>query len=295
MQKVKFTNSIGQSFEFSNDYPYYLESLEGLFGDTKANIQSVTTIFQPGAQVVNSTLDVKNVSIIGSVYSVDLANISNLRSRISQVFNPSLGEGTLEYIFNGQIRKINAISESLPQFPTGEDNRHSNYQRVLINLLCPDPFLKDETQTKTEIALWNGMFSFPLKIDSVEGVKLGQRSPSLIVNVENKGHEPTGMIIKFRALATVVNPSLIDVNTQKWLKLNYTMTSGEVITINTNAKRKRIESNKNGVISQISNRLAYGSTFLQLAVGDNLLRYDASENLDLLEVDIYHDNKYVGV
>ena len=37
------------------------------------------------------------------------------------------------------------------------------------------------------------------------------------------------------------------------------------------------------------------STYFQLSVGDNLYRYSAEENLENLEVSIYHDDLYLGV
>ena len=37
------------------------------------------------------------------------------------------------------------------------------------------------------------------------------------------------------------------------------------------------------------------SSYLQLAVGDNLFRYSADTNAENLEVSIYHNNLYLGV
>jgi hypothetical protein len=38
-----------------------------------------------------------------------------------------------------------------------------------------------------------------------------------------------------------------------------------------------------------------GSAFFQLAAGVNTLRYDASVNMDLLEVSIYYRPQFLGV
>ncbi|HEX3075966.1 MAG TPA: phage tail family protein, partial [Lachnospiraceae bacterium] len=120
----------------------------------------------------------------------------------------------------------------------------------------------------------------------------------LIVNVYNKGDVETGMRIVFRAKGALTNPSLFNVETREFIKINKAMTAGEVITIDTNYGKKGITLRKNGVESNILNYIDIaggGNTFLQLAVGDNLLRYNADTGADNLEVDIYFDNRYLGV
>jgi len=103
------------------------------------------------------------------------------------------------------------------------------------------------------------------------------------------------MEIRFKALATVVNPLLFNVNTQEELKINKTMTAGEAIIVTTHFGNKRVESWLNGVSTNAFNWLDLSSNFLQLDPGDNLFRYDADEGLDNLEVDIYYIPQYLGV
>ena len=117
----------------------------------------------------------------------------------------------------------------------------------------------------------------------------------MIVNVLNKGDVATGMRIQFKALATVENPSLFNVNTRDYFKINKIMEAGEVITVNTHFQNKKVELNKNGVISNAFNWIDFQSTFLQLDPGDNLFRYDADEGLGNLEVSIYFNPQYLGV
>ncbi len=73
------------------------------------------------------------------------------------------------------------------------------------------------------------------------------------------------------------------------------MVAGEIITVNTNVGAKKVIDNLNGVETNILNLIDLDSTFLQLGVGDNLLRYDADTNLDNLEVNIYYNPFYLGV
>ena len=127
------------------------------------------------------------------------------------------------------------------------------------------------------------------------GVEFASRTLSTIVDIVNRGHVSSGMIIVFKATSTVVNPYLANVNTGEIIKLKRTMVAGEVIEINTNIGQKRITSTINGTATNIFNNIVFGSKFLQLDIGDNLFRFGADTNESFLEVQIYHSNKYAGV
>jgi Phage tail protein len=293
MQKIVFTNSRGQSIEFGRDDPYILSAIDGL-GDVAARNTTQKSSNQDGTTLVDSSLEERFITLKISMFATTLTQLSIERQKISSVFNPKLGEGLFQYIYGDEIKIINAASEHVPIFPSGKDNRLGNYQLVAITLCCPNPYFRNVADKKTEIAYWEPLFSFPLEIES-DGIEMGVRSPSLIVNVLNDGHVDTGMIIQFKALGTVVKPSLVNVNTGEYFKINRTLTAGEVITVNTNRGKKRIESDINGVKTNIFNKIVLGSKFLQLDIGDNLFRYDAEEYLEALEVNIYHSPQFVGV
>ncbi|GAA0774614.1 hypothetical protein GCM10008908_24760 [Clostridium subterminale] len=127
------------------------------------------------------------------------------------------------------------------------------------------------------------------------GIIMGLREPSLIVNALNTGNVESGMIIEFKALGTLANPSILNVETQEFFKVNKSMVAGETITVNTNVGAKKVIDNLNGVETNILNLIDLDSTFLQLNVGDNLLRYDADTNLNNLEINIYYNPFYLGV
>lgn len=220
-------------------------------------------------------------------------NLEFERRKLAEFFNIH-NDGKLTINYMGTQRTINYVTES---FDVKLENVYKSL-KFLVQLYCPDPFLKDIEEHKKEIALWRGDFHFPLSILQSTGITMGHREPSLIVNVNNKGHIKTGMRIEFKARGTLKNPSLFNVNTREFIKINKGMVAGEKIIINTNQGNKKIVSVLNGVTTNILNYIDVvggGNTFLQLDVGDNLLRYDADEGLDNLEVNIYYNNNYLGV
>lgn len=292
MEKITFINSKGQSVELGNDGPYILTKVEGT-GAVNVNIQSQKSPYQDGETYLGNTLEPRSISMEIMILGDNLEEMVRYRHKLLQVFNPKLGQGKLIYQLGNIKREIKAISELAPVFPHAGDFSDC-MQPGLIQLYCLNPYWQDINTTKEEVAIWRGSFEFPLELKE-KGIEMGYREPSLIVNILNKGDVATGMRIQFKALATVENPSLFNVNTREYFKINKTMEAGEVITVTTHFQNKRVELNKNGVISNVFNWIDFQSTFLQLDPGDNLFRYDADEGLDNLEVSIYFNPQYLGV
>jgi len=288
MAKLTYTNERGQSLTFGDAAPLLVTKIDGL-GSPQNEIYRQKSPYQDGATVTHTVLGERELVLEGVILA-SRQDRQKYRQVLLQTFNPK-SRGTLVYE-NGSVRKkIKCVPELAPSFPS---NMQMNYQQFFITLLCPNPFWQDVERTKAEIAIWWGALEFPLELVA-DGIELGFREPSLIVNIYNPGDVPCGMEIRFKALATVVNPSLFNVNTREFLKINKTMTAEEVLKVTTHFGNKRVESHLNGVTSNAFNWLDLGSTFLQLDPGDNLLRYDADEGLDNLEVDIYYTPQYLGV
>ncbi|EDT84720.1 phage tail family protein [Clostridium botulinum] len=285
-EKFIFENEKGQQIEFSIWSPFFLQNIDGISG-LKNTIYSNKGMGQDGSTCVGSTLDDRNVVIQGAI--IDNKEIN--REKLLSIVNPKL-QAKLIYT-DGNIKKyVECIVETAPIIPK------ENNPKFQISLLCNNPYWKDYIDSKINIALWKGDFHFPLVIPQGKGITMGHREPSLIVNVLNNGQVKTGMIIEFFARGTLKNPSLFNVNTRKFLKINKEMVAGEKFIINTNYGKKKILQELNGVTTDILNYLDIvggGDTFLQLDVGDNLFRYNADSNLDNLEVNIYFSPQYLGV
>lgn len=289
MAKLKYINSNNKSIVLGNTKPFVIISADGL-GSPENAIYTQKSPFQDGVTVTGSTLEFRNIVIEGKIIDRNRVNRQAYRNRLLQAFNPKL-DGKLIYESVDLKRQIECKVEQAPYFAS---NSEQSYQDFSISLIAPSPFWKDINTIKEEVAIWRGAFEFPLEIVE-EGIELGYREPSLIVNVLNKGDVPCGMKIQFKALATVVNPSLFNVNTREYFKINKVLEAGEIITVTTHFQNKRVELSKNGVVSNAFNWIDLDSTFLQLDVGDNLFRYDADEGLDNLEVSLYYIPQYLGV
>ncbi len=289
MNKLIYKNENGGTLEFGGRPPFLITTIDGL-GAVQNEIYTSKSPNQDGVSVNNKSLSERHLTLEGVIITRTREERQRSRRKLIHMFNPK-SNGELTLYQDGEIRRIDCIPELAPSFPSA---KQENYQPFLINLYCPNPFWQDINTTKEEVAIWRGSFEFPLELVE-EGIEMGYREPSLIVNILNKGDVATGMRIQFKALATVENPSLFNVNTREYFKINRTMEAGEVITVTTHFQNKKVELNKNGLISNAFNWIDFQSTFLQLDPGDNLFRYDADDGLDNLEVSIYFNPQYLGV
>jgi len=287
LKKLTFINASGGEVVFTNSPPYVLRKFtegEGI------NLYFSKGAQQDGAVYLGNTLDVRDITVEFVILADSEEELIAYRSKINRTINPKLGEGRLVYQDDLKICESTCILNKMPIFV----NLNSVACTGLISITSAKSFWGDLTESKEEIALWRGDFEFPLEITAA-GIEMGHREPSLIVNVNNSGDVECGMRVEFKALATVVNPSILNVNTQEYIKLDKTMQAGELITVSTYFGAKKMESTLNGAVTNAFNAIDFGSTFLQLAIGDNLFRYDADANLDNLEVSIYYTPQYLGV
>ena len=103
------------------------------------------------------------------------------------------------------------------------------------------------------------------------------------------------MRVAFKATGTVSNPQILNINTGEYIQVNATLAAGETVIVNTEYGNKGAVMQNGGEEVDYFRYIDVDSTFMQLAIGDNVFRYDASAGLDALEVTIYYSPKYLGV
>ena len=292
--KLTITNSRGDSIEFGRHFKLLEDfSLSGL--SARVNYSEGTT---DGSNYQNTILDNREFELPFLIPKSTHESwwIEEQRNLAYKVFNPKANPFRLDIqTKSGEEYYLNANLEGAPSFPTGFQNDNRDWQRGLLQFSANDPYFYEKDAQKVDIALWVAAFEFPLEIPEDTGIEMGYRAQSLIVNVLNEGQESTGMLIRFRALGTLKNPSLINVNTYQSLKINTTMLAGDVIEISTYKRRKSVTLTRNGTETNIFNQLDLSSDFLQLDIGDNLFRYNADEGIDNLEVSMNFTPRLLGV
>lgn len=289
IERLIYTNERGESVEFSHASIFHTNEVSGL-NDIRNAIYSFNSMGQDGDTYLGNRIESREIEIVGNVNIRGKDNVILRRRQLSHVLNPQLN-ATLKYQYGDFVRVIDCKVDNAPVF-----HKENIFLGFTVQLLCLDPFWREESESRDDIASWIGSFEFEIEIPIATGVELGYREPSLIVNVYNSGDVKTGMRVDFRATGTVTNPKILNVDTGEFIKFNnLTLLAGDVLTVSTYYGKKQINLKRNGLTSDAFRYLDVDSTYIQLALGDNLFRYEAEDNAEGLEVSIYHNNKYLGV
>lgn len=271
---------------------YILNSVD--WGAVESTHHSYKYVNQIGVYVTGTSLETRSVTIQGWVIADTEAVMTKRKQILNRFFNPQQAvdlfykDYVLRFLPNTSVRYSATIAEN-----------NEVICKFKIEGYCPDPLFSEQVESKVAAASTIPMFHFPLIISKnpspPSGVIFGLRQPSLIAAINNSGAVDVGMKIVFKANGTLYGPSLINVDTQKYFKVNKTMQAGEEIMIDTIIGEKKIQGTLNGITSNYFKYRDLDSEWLQLKVGDNLFRYDADENVENLEVYIYFNNKYLEV
>lgn len=292
-EKLIYTNERGESIELSTESVYHCnvsKDVDGIAGVTNV-VYSTNSMGQHGDTFVGQRIEARDIDILGHINTRDKQQAYELRRRLLKIFNPELS-GTLAYEYGGFKRVIGCRIHGEPKI-----ERKSVLIEFNIPLDCLNPFWREEDEQREDIASWVAAWHFPCVIEkeNTKSMIFGYRAESVIVDCFNEGDVSTGMRVRFTALGTVVNPIILNVDTEEFIKLNVTMLTGDVIEVNTKYGNKGATLTRNGEKTDYFRYVDVDSTFMQLAIGDNNFRYDADSGVNSMEVSIFYNKEYLGV
>lgn len=290
---LTYTNDKGQSISFTNKSNLAATSIlltdaDGLHG-LPAEVHVLSQYGQDGATYVDSQLAPRHVSLSGKI----VRNVIATRQELLRVMHPKM-QGTLTLTRGHFTKKLRCAIEEAPSFAT------KNGSLFTVALVAPNPYWLDSIATKKDLAVWEPMFEWPLDIPKTSGVSFGERTASLIANVYNPGEATIGMQVVIKATSPVINPAVSHVITYKTMRANLELQAGDVLIITTGYGEKQVTLQRAGQ-AQAINAMAYMDIadpdfeFLQLAPGDNILRYDAAAGAENMIISVYYAPGYLGV
>lgn len=291
---MTITGSNGDSITFGR----YFKLIDDFdLSGTKADVNTSETT-DDGSSYQNTMIANKDFDIPFFIHRQSKESwwIEEKRSLAYRVFNPKNNPFRINFTTKGGLKYyIDANLESVPAFQKGFENDNRLWLKGLLQFVATDPYFYSSNETLVELATWIGSFEFPLEIPE-GGIEMGYRTKTTIQNVINKGHVDTGMEVKFRASSSLLNPSIINVNTREVIKINFQMQGGDVIVVSTYKGKKTATLIRDNVETDIFSSIdLVESTFIQLKPGDNLFRYDCDDGIDNLTVSIKLKNRYLGV
>lgn len=283
-KKITCTNEAGVSVYFNYTFtPFFLDSCDGLY-KVSNNVQRSDNTNTDGSSYQGSNTQERNIVITAQMCE----NYQENRDILYKCFRPKT-KGTLVYEENDKKRQIDYYVEDIDIAEEGV------IRDITISLLCNDPFFSDTEYTVELMASWQAGFEFTHEFTS-EKEEIGYREMELIKDITNNGTTDTvGMIITLEALATVTNPIVRNITTGEYIKLDYTLNTGDVVQICTETDKKNVYLISSGEKTSINGYIDEDSEFIQLQAGLNTLQYEAESGTESLNVAIEYKKKYLGV
>ena len=271
---------------------YILQSVD--WGSISVNRQTYRFVNQIGASIASSYLGTRPINIIGWVVANSDFEMAFRKDFLNRFFNP-LHSFKCEY----KQYIIDFVLDNTIKYSTNTKENNEVMCKFEINGICPDPRFRNNEETREEIATYIPKFHFPLVISETPnppgGIIFGERTEGKIATVINQGSVSTGFRIEFKAIGTVSNPYLQDVNSREFFKINKTLSANESITVNTEIGSKRVIGRLNGEDSNYFKYKSVDSDWLQLSIGENYFTYGATSGVDNLIVILYHTDKWLEV
>ncbi len=276
---IKIENAWGDVLNFSGN-PRYAVTVSGT-APPGATINTSKVALNDGTRFNSRTRNARNL----------LLNIDILRD---------FGRARMElyrHIVSGEYIKIYYKTDYLDVWIAGyvEAVEHDPYtlgQFMQVSVLCPFPFWQDYSETYTDASNVTGLMTFPWSAPE-KGVELSAVAANAYTVVTNAGHVASGARFVIRATVRSLQPRIYNLGTGEWMGFYVDMLPGEILTVDTSQGQKSVYMESGGVKTSYINTVMPGSTWLQLAPGENEISYTVDEGA--VNLGIFHMNKYQGV
>lgn len=276
-------NSTGEQIDMTTTANRYMVSeIDGLY-PPNGTISTSTYAGMDGSYLNNAFIEKRNIVITFQMRGV---NIENRRHTLYRVVKPSRYIKILYKTAN-----IDVYAEGYVESCTV--NNFGGKVSGQISIICPDPYFYSTSPIHAYYSQIAGAFVFPFP-QSDEPFPLGVYSTTDNITLINSGDE-TGFIIQIEALDVARTPTIYNADTGEYLQIKGDLEKGDVITITTKTGNKTVTLTRNGVDSNIINRLVAGSTWLTLSQGVNHFHVTAVRNVKNIRVTLIHTNSYLGV
>lgn len=289
IETLVYTNENDEALTFSHTSAFCTQEVTGLT-DVRSTLYTIHSMGQDGDSYIASRIEGREIDLSGSIRERDPVKARELRRKLARVLNPKLS-GVLSYQYGDFVRVIGCRAVSSPVVTKKPQDI---YHRFSLTLSCLEPFWREASERRTDVAAWVGALEFPVRLPAA-GMSVGYRQPSVIVNVFNGGDVESGIRAEMSAVDTVVNPKILNVATGEFIRFVITLSVGDTLAVSTGYADKWATYTHDGVEDDALQYLDIDSTFLTLEPGDNLIKYEADAGVDNLEIVVYHSNRYLGV
>ena len=272
----RYVNENGESITFTYDAGFLINKPVGI--DTlQVSLSQATGIDQVGATIQSANVQPRPVTVSGILVGEFVANN---KEKLHSVVRPDL------------TAKLYADDYYLNVRPTSTPviDPTAKFAKFQFSVLAAYPYWQKDENAKVELSSIGHGFKFPWNIS--KEYFFGKVIEAQFFTIANRGQLPVPFTVTFFARGDCVNPKITSVNTGKFLAINKALIAGERVVVEITHDRTYETSSIDG---DIRGALSLKSTLYRLDVGDNVLKPEAQEGGNQLEVSIDFAIEIVGI
>lgn len=275
-------NETGQQIDLSKTANRFMFSkIEGL-NPPAGTISTSSYAGMDGSYLNNAFIEKRNVVIPFEMRGFD---VELRRHELYKVVKPS------RYIkIYYSTKNISVYAEGIVE--TCEMENFEVLTKGQISIICPDIYWYSTETQIAEYAQVTGAFHFIFP-DNDEPFPIGKYNTQNIMTIVNDGDE-VGFTLEISG-GPATNPTIYNAATDEYMQILGEIQEGDLITITTKTGNKTVTLEREGVVTNIINRLVSGSTWLTLRAGENKFYLRSSSGVANLKVRLIHRNAYLGV
>lgn len=272
----RYVNENGESITFTYNAGFLINKPVGI--DTlQVSLSQATGIDQVGATIQSANVQPRPVTVSGILVGEFVANN---KEKLLYVVRPDLTAKLYadDYYLNVRPTSTPAID------PTAK------FAKFQFSVLAAYPYWQKDDSARAVLSGLQYMFKLPWNIS--REYQFAKMMETQFINVPNRGQLPVPMTVTFFARGDCLNPKITNVNTGKFMAINKSLVAGERVVVEITHDRTYVTSSIDG---DIRGALSLKSTLNRLDVGDNVLKPEAEEGGNQMEVSIDFATEIVGI
>lgn len=282
MFNLKVENKYGEVLELSQNPNYVIKLIDGI-DPPDAVINTARNANADGSVFNSAYVDNRTITITLAINQPTEAN----RIALYKYFK-SKYPVTLYYENDSRNVKISGYVQQVPV------QYFAKKELFQVTILCVNPYFEGVEQETTMIDSAEALFEFPFEIETP--IAFSEQNEIHEEVVINNGDVETGALFILHAKGTVVNPSIVNMDTNEVFAFNVNLSMGDEIRLNTVVKQKSVLLYKaNGTVQNLIGSVYAGASWFQLRPSGNVFSILASSGLSNLDAAIYSSDKYQGV
>lgn len=275
MFELKVENKYGEVLTLSQNPNYAVKSIDGI-DPPDAVINTARNANADGSVFNSAYVDNRTITITLAINQPTEANRIALYKYFKSKYPVAIyfKNDSRDVVINGYVQSI----------PIGYFEKKEIFQ---VTIFCPEPFFEGVEKEAASSLTAEALFEFPFDI-SVP-IPFSEQNRDRETLVMNEGDVETGALFKIHAIGNVVNPAIVNVDTNERFAFNVTLQQGDEIILNTVKKQKSVQLiRSNGTVSNLLPDVAAGATWFELKPFENIFTVTASSG-------IYNMNLYIDV